>query len=164
MPGVGKSYYGKKAAEILKIKFCDTDKMIEKSCKLSINEIFEKHGEQYFREKEKEILKKTVEQTNEDLIIATGGGTASNNSLMDFMNENGITVWLNSEPEYLISNLEKQKSTRPLFKSEAISKSKLEKLYLQRADFYSQSKLKVMINEGLAPILFTNSLLLSTFE
>lgn len=164
MPGVGKSYFGKKAAEILKMNFYDTDILIENNCKMSISRIFETQNEDFFRKKESEIIKKIVKQCSSNTIIATGGGTACNNNLMDFMNANGITIWLNADTDLIVKRLKIYKNKRPLLKNEVSIEEKIEKLYNERCDFYAQSKAKVIINEGLTPILFTNSLLLSTIE
>ena len=117
MPGVGKSFYGKKFSEIAEYKFYDLDFIIEKNCKMKINEIFDSKGEEYFRKNEKKMLNETVKNINENSVIATGGGTPLNGNLMQFMNENGITVWLNSDINYILSNLKRQKNIRPLFKN-----------------------------------------------
>ncbi|MCH8982271.1 (d)CMP kinase [candidate division KSB1 bacterium] len=56
--GAGKSSVGKILAEKLNRNFHDTDRIIEASTKKSISEIFESKGEDYFRDREEEIVKK----------------------------------------------------------------------------------------------------------
>lgn len=72
MPGCGKSTIGKILANKLNKKFIDTDTEIEIYTGLSIKDIFEKYGEEFFRKIESEIFKKNVE--NEDAVISSGGG------------------------------------------------------------------------------------------
>lgn len=72
MPGSGKSSIGRRLAEFTHKKFVDTDKEIEKIANMPISEIFEKYGEDKFRDFEKYIINKVGKETNQ--IIATGGG------------------------------------------------------------------------------------------
>lgn len=162
MPGVGKSYFGKKFSEIANYKFYDLDLNIEKNCKMKVSEIFETKGEKYFRKKEAEILKKTVETSVENTVIATGGGTPLHSNLMQYMNEAGITVWLISDINYIISNIKSQKNARPMFNNSINIREKLNELYKQRHKTYAKSMIQIVINEGTCPNLFTNTLLLST--
>ena len=76
--GSGKTSVGKKLSVDLKREFIDMDDFIvEKEC-MSINEIFEKKGEAYFRELEKELCQNFAEAKSK--IIATGGGVIKNDA------------------------------------------------------------------------------------
>lgn len=165
MPGVGKSYYGKLAANELGIKFYDLDDEIVKLHQKSISDIFISQGELEFRKLEFETLHNLVSRITSDAIIATGGGTPCFNNAMLWMNKMGITVWLEAEIDELFANLMQDSASRPLFndaKGEKM-KGKLVEMYTHRATFYSQSRAKVSVYRGLSPDLFTKRLQLSTF-
>ena len=72
MMGVGKTTFGKIIAKELKLRFFDTDRMIEKKNLMSIKKIFEKKGELFFRKEEEEIALKCLK--NDNCVIALGGG------------------------------------------------------------------------------------------
>ena len=81
MMGVGKTTIGKALSERLKIKFIDVDKVIENQESSSINKIFEKKGETYFRKIVKIITIKELENTN--CVIALGGGAFINKDIRE---------------------------------------------------------------------------------
>ena len=113
--GTGKSYWAQRISAIYKTDWADLDAEIEKETMLSINEIFEIEGEEYFRKQETIVLKKLTAFKN--LIIATGGGTPCFNENMQWMNSNGITIWIDEPIEVLAGRLEKEKAYRPLIKN-----------------------------------------------
>ena len=114
--GSGKTHWGGYIAANSKINFIDLDTVIEKETSLSVSEIFATLGEAFFREKETEILKLVHLRLKKDqhTIIATGGGTACFNDNMKWMNENGITIWLNEAIENIVQRVSQQKNLRPL--------------------------------------------------
>ncbi|MCX6276081.1 MAG: hypothetical protein NTV09_12835 [Bacteroidetes bacterium] len=71
-PGSGKSFLGMQAAALLKSSFIDTDLLIEKQTGESIQAIFKKHGEDFFRNKEAEVLRSISKEKKS--IVAVGGG------------------------------------------------------------------------------------------
>jgi shikimate kinase len=113
--GSGKTHFGKLWASTYNFSFCDIDTMIEKSEGISIAQIFEIKGEDYFRQKETGILKSTASMKN--TIISCGGGTPCFNSNMNWMKENGIVVFLNETVEIILKNVEKDKHERPLLQN-----------------------------------------------
>jgi shikimate kinase len=112
--GSGKSTAGKGLAKKLGYQFIDLDEEIVKTHSKSITEIFETEGEQKFRELEKEELHKTTMYTN--AVISAGGGTPCFFDNMDWMNENGTTVYLRMDPDELFSRLAIAREERPLIK------------------------------------------------
>lgn len=114
--GSGKTTIGKKLAIKLKLPFIDLDEAIIRKEKKSITEIFEFFGEDYFREKEKEMLADIIDN-NEAFVLATGGGTPCFYDNMDVMNQSGITFYLNYSPEFLTSRLLQAAQKRPLLKN-----------------------------------------------
>src|SRR3970282_2462781 len=99
--GCGKSTIANKLSKIIEIPFVDLDKKIEEKTNLSINAIFEKHGEIYFRKLEHEVF---VELLNspDNLIIGLGGGTpcyANNTELLK--GDNIVSIYLQASVETL---------------------------------------------------------------
>jgi len=107
----GKSVVGEQLAQLLNYRFVDTDQWIEaRSCK-TIPQIFTEDGEASFRAKEKECLEFLMDQEN--LVVATGGGTPSFHQAMELMNELGETVYLKANLQTLSARLWDEKSDRP---------------------------------------------------
>lgn len=120
--GCGKSHIGKRLAKKLDLPFIDMDDFLEKKENRSIRNIFEEEGEGYFRQKEKEGLREMLQF--EKAIIATGGGAPCFFDNGDWMNANGVTVYLQTPIEMIIENLQKEMSKRPLLKG--LSENELE--------------------------------------
>ena len=114
MMGTGKSYWAQKLADAYNMDWIDLDAQIEKDASMTIKEIFETQGEVYFRNKEAEVLHKMTEFGN--IIIATGGGTPCFHDNMQWMNDHGITIWIDEPVETLAERLKKEKAHRPLIK------------------------------------------------
>lgn len=113
--GCGKTTAGKKLASALGWSFIDLDKKIEEHAGMAIPEIFSEKGEDFFRIVEAEVLRdlKSVSTT----VISTGGGTPCYADNMDFMLENGLTIYLRLSPGQLQSRLSDSKGERPLIKN-----------------------------------------------
>ncbi|MBX7225514.1 MAG: shikimate kinase [Chitinophagales bacterium] len=153
--GCGKSYTGKSLAQMLDYSFVDMDKYIEEQEKMSIPEIFERHGEMYFRALEKKYIEEVAE--NQRLVIATGGGAPCFFNNMDIMNSKGITIYLNRNKERALQQLLKGKHKRPLLKGmtdEEVSTFYDMKL-AERSRYYEQAKIKAgdMYAEDLVKLL-----------
>jgi shikimate kinase len=141
--GSGKSTMGKKLALKLGYPFIDIDKVIENRINMSITEYFQKNGEDSFRELESSILKTT--QLPENSIIATGGGAPCFFDNLQWMNENGTTIYLSLSPKALAKRLESATEQRPVLqnlKGEKLEEFIAEKLYL-REKFYKQAEIIV---------------------
>lgn len=111
--GSGKTTFGKKLAKKLNYQFVDTDKEIETLVGMSINTVFEKKGEIYFRQLEREYIKQLKVQ---NVVIATGGGLPCFYNNMNYLNKIGVTVYLKYSVEELFERLKKENSFRPLLK------------------------------------------------
>ena len=139
--GVGKTTIGKQLAKLMNYSFFDTDFEIEKFTQKSISELFEEDGEDFFRTKETEILMSFL--TIPDAIISVGGGTPCFNNNMQWMNENGITIFLNADPAFIYHRLIHAKKPRPLinFFSPDELKEFIELKLQEREFYYQQSKI-----------------------
>ena len=155
--GSGKSFLGKLWAAQNNLSFYDLDEMIEEIECNYLKEIFDKKGEEYFRKSEAEILRKTIKIEN--CIIACGGGTPCYYDNINWINENGITVFLNPTIEILIKNLLPEKNKRPLLKNidDDDLQNFIENKLAERTPFYSESKIildnKNLNKEGFHEIL-----------
>ena len=112
--GAGKTTLGRKLAETLNIPFFDSDDEIEKETQTTIQRLFEKHGESFFREKEKEFIQALFKK--EDFVLASGGGLPCYNNQMSDLNNLGTTVYLSHSEEVLIQRLLNDNQHRPLVK------------------------------------------------
>jgi len=108
----GKSYLGRELALLTGLPFLDLDALIEQRSGLSIAAWFEQRGEDAFRKYEREQLRSVVEWP--DLILACGGGTPCFYDNMEWMNQQGLTIYLEVPTELLFRRLSKEKASRPL--------------------------------------------------
>jgi len=141
--GTGKSHWGKIWVSEHNLKFIDLDLEVEKKTGLSVDEIFEKKGEDFFRNAEAETLMDMEQYDN--CIIACGGGTPCFKNNMDWMNENGLTVLLNSTPSRILENIINDNKERPLLKK--INKGELlffiEMKLKERMGFYNKASIRL---------------------
>ncbi len=110
--GCGKSSFGKRLAKKLDYPFVDLDEEIEQRAGKSIDEIFKMEGEATFRKMEQDALLDTI--IHKKAVIATGGGTPCFEDNMEFMNSEGVTVYLRMSTLSITHRLENAKKTRPL--------------------------------------------------
>ena len=141
--GCGKTTVGKKLAASLKWKFVDLDKIIKEKTGVAIDKLFATKGEEYFREIEAVTLRELTFDSN--CIVATGGGTPCFKENMDFMLNNGYTIYLKLTPPQLAARLETAASKRPLIQN--IQKEELldyiETKLAERSKWYEKSHLTV---------------------
>lgn len=142
---VGKTTFGKKLARALAMPFIDTDKLIEHQTNKTIEQLFEELGENEFRKLEADVLRNLP--AHKPHVVATGGGLPCYYNNMLFMNNTGLTVYLNAEPSFIYSRLVRAKKPRPLvkgFKGDELLQFITNKL-AQRAAFYTQSVLTLSL-------------------
>jgi len=112
--GSGKSTFGKRLASGAGWEFIDLDSLIEDTEGKSIEEIFRVSGEDYFRDVESAALRSI--SMDQNVVIACGGGTPCYRDNMDYMNRNGMTVYIRLDARSLANRLLNAKKTRPLLK------------------------------------------------
>jgi len=138
--GSGKTHWAVKLSASLNIPVFDLDAEIEKAANKMVAEIFAEKGESYFRQKENEVLKSFGDKS--DFILATGGGAPCFFDNMQWMNEHGITIWIDEPVETIAARLEKEKSHRPLLTN--VDTENLANFLAQMRDkrkpFYSSAK------------------------
>lgn len=153
MMGCGKNFLSQQIAEKLQLPIYDLDKLIENEEQDSIVEIFAKKGEKYFREIETKILRSFSNE--ESFVLATGGGAACFNNNMEWMNEQGITVWLNETIDIITERLLKEKTQRPLIKNIKDDELKefLNNMLVQRKKYYEQATITLKSNFSLDTLI-----------
>ena len=138
MPGSGKSTVGRLLAEKLGLDFYDLDNEIESASGKTIAEIFTE-GEEVFRKHEAATLLKTI-SNKKSFILSAGGGTACFFDGMKVMNESGVTIYLDTPIDVLITRT-KRKQHRPLLTANPVAA--LKELLNKRQECYSQAKYKI---------------------
>ncbi len=114
MPSSGKSTLGRKLADVLHYRFIDTDRLITRAEGLTIQDIFAKYGEAYFRELERQTLHSI--QPGASLVVSTGGGMPCSDSNMAYINQTGISIFLDVSPDVLLRRMKAHATTdRPLY-------------------------------------------------
>ena len=110
--GAGKTTLGAALAKATGMSFIDLDLFIEQRFRKSISQIFAEKGEEEFRRIEQRMLHEVAEF--EDVVISAGGGTPCFFDNMEYMNRQGMTVYLKATPEILRAHLRMGKQKRPL--------------------------------------------------
>ena len=135
--GSGKTTIASELSNILNLPYLDTDKEIQKKTNYTINEIFKKFDEIYFRKIEKEIF--TSIKGNK--IVSTGGGLPTYSDNMKYIKKNGISIYLKTPIQILHNRLKKSSENRPLIQKIKNSDLKIfiKKQIKQREYFYKQA-------------------------
>src|SRR3954465_6575311 len=111
--GAGKTSIGKRLAQRLNLSFVDADKEIETAAGCSIEEIFERLGEAQFRDGERRVILRLLE--NPVHVLSTGGGAFMDAAIRARIKEVAIAVWLRADPERLVKRVSRR-NNRPLLK------------------------------------------------
>ena len=145
--GSGKTHWGKIWAAKRDITFFDLDAKIEKAFRMSISEIFEKKGEEKFRELERYHLRKFENKKN--FLLACGGGTPCFSDNMEWMKAQGKVFYLKAEPEMLLKQVMHETEKRPVIKK--VNPSELlffiQKKLEEREPYYSQADFILDVEE-----------------
>jgi len=127
MPACGKSSVGRRLSTRTGREYIDSDPEIEKKAGKTIPEIFEEHGETYFRDLESEVIKELSQKSG--IIISTGGGAVLRMENVNNLKMNGRIFFIDRPLKYLMPT-----DDRPL----ANSKDKIIKLYNERYPIYTE--------------------------
>jgi shikimate kinase len=140
MMGSGKNYWMNKLSGKLKLQKYDLDHLIEGVEDRSIQQIFNESGEEHFRKMESIVLKWFSDR--DDFILATGGGTPCFFDNIDWMNAQGLTIWLDEPIDTLLKRLTPEKTHRPLISKMSDKKMKtfLQEKRAERDPYYNKAK------------------------
>lgn len=144
MMGVGKTTIGKKLAEILDYYYFDSDVEISDYAKKNIAQIFEDHGEKYFRKLEKDIVTNLV-QRKEKMVISLGGGVFINDKIRKILLENSTVIWLDANLETIMSRTKNSKD-RPTLTNSPNKRKFLSDLLVKRNKIYKEANIKIDVN------------------
>ena len=142
--GVGKSTVGRRLARRLGLDFVDSDAAIEDASGYSAAEVFERFGEQDFRDGERRLVARLIDGAVK--VIATGGGAYVDPRTRQLLNERAITVWLDAPVEVLAERTSRR-DTRPLLRNDD-PKGTLERLNDERRPSYAEAHIHVKSNQG----------------
>jgi shikimate kinase len=139
MMGAGKSSIGRRLASDLNLAFVDADTEIESAAGMSIPEIFEAHGEPYFRSGEARVIARLLESGPK--VLASGGGAFINLQTRELIRTRGISVWLKADLDVLLRRI-KRRSDRPLLKTDDPERT-LQRLIEERYPIYAEADVTI---------------------
>jgi shikimate kinase len=142
--GVGKSTVGRRLAKRLGVPFVDSDSAIEDAAGYTPAEIFERFGEQDFRDGERRLVARLVD--GEVRVIATGGGAYIDPRTRELLNDRAITVWLDA-PVDILADRTSRRDTRAQLR-QGDPKATLERLATERRASYEHAHIHVKSGDG----------------
>ena len=142
MMGVGKTTVGKSLAEKLSYNFIDIDRLIETREGSSINMIFKRKSEAYFRRLETLISLEELKKDN--IVVSLGGGAFLDKSIRRAVRDSSISFWLDVEINELVKRLNNSKK-RPLLTKKNL-KETVNKIYLERKKTYNEADFRIKCN------------------
>ena len=142
--GSGKTHWGRLLSQKLGIPFFDLDEQVTEHAGKSIVEIFAEEGEEHFRLKEKDVLH-IITESHDAFIMACGGGSPCYFNNIEYMNQAGTSVWINTPLDTIFTRLIEEKDNRPLIKSLSDDqlKSFISKKFAGRKIYYEQADVTV---------------------
>lgn len=140
MMGSGKTTIGKLLGEKLTLRSIDIDIIIEQNEKRTVSEIFQNEGEKYFRNIERETIKKNF--TNKDLIISLGGGAFEDQLTQELLLKNSTVIYLKTSPNVILERI-KNNTNRPLLKNQ-MTVEKIQSIILQRQKNYELANITIL--------------------
>lgn len=142
--GSGKTAVGRRLAQRLGIPFFDADAEIEKAANSTVAEIFARHGEPFFRDREREVIERLLASPVH--VLATGGGAFMDPSTRALLRKHAITVWLRAGLDLMLDRA-MRRNNRPLLKT-GDPRSVLGKLMIERYPVYAEADITVDSVDG----------------
>ncbi len=142
--GAGKSCIGRRLAAVLGLKFVDADAEVERAAGCTIEEIFERHGETAFRDGERRVIERLLDQAVQ--VLATGGGSFMDPRTRAAIHGRAISVWLRADLDLLLKRTSRR-NNRPLLKR-GNPRAILKGLMAERYPVYDQANIVVDSVDG----------------
>ncbi|QFT77652.1 shikimate kinase [Erythrobacter sp. THAF29] len=142
--GAGKSTVGRRLASMLARDFIDADDAIEEAAQRNVSEIFEEFGEAYFRDGERRVIARLIDENSG--VIATGGGAFVDPETRALILDRAIAVWIDCDIDTLVERTSRR-SHRPLLRT-GDPKEILTRLLDEREPYYSQAQVRVLSEDG----------------
>lgn len=153
--GCGKTFWSKRLSTLTGIHAYDLDELIEVQHEDTIANLFFHHGESGFRTMERAALLQTT--LLQPAIIATGGGAACFFDNMDWMNDNGRTIYLKTPASLLADRLKHEIRFRPLLQSvnEHQLEAHIQELLSRRESYYEKATIVLEQTDATLPFFET---------
>ena len=142
MMGSGKSSIGNLVSKKLNLPFIDIDSLIVENTGMSISEIFEKKGEDYFRNQEEKITLQCLKKNKN--VFSLGGGGFINTKIRKEILANHFSFWLNWDDSILIKRIKGSKKRPLVFKS---TDQEIRTIIKKRSKIYSNAQFKINCNK-----------------
>jgi shikimate kinase len=142
--GAGKTNIGRRLATRLQLDFVDADAEIEAAAGESIEEIFRRHGEAFFREGERRVIARLLDGPVH--VLATGGGAFMDPQTRAIIRQRGISIWLRAELELLLARVARR-DNRPLLKA-GDPREVMARLMAERHPVYAEADIIVDSIDG----------------
>jgi shikimate kinase len=142
--GAGKSCIGKRLAQHFGLSFVDADQEIERAAGCTIADIFERHGEAHFRDGERRVIARLLEQPPH--VLSTGGGAFMDARTRGKIRERGISIWLRADLELLLRRTSRR-ANRPLLNN-GDRRATLARLMEARHPVYAEADIVVDSNDA----------------
>lgn len=142
--GAGKSTVGRRLAKRLGLEFVDTDAAIEDATGQPWGELFERYGEEAYRDGERRLVARIVD--GDVRVISTGGGVFVDPETRRLLNERAITVWLDA-PVDVLADRTSRRDTRPLLRN-GDAKQTLEQLSREESPAYAEAHIHIKSGGG----------------
>jgi len=142
--GAGKSTVGRRLAKRLGLSFVDSDAAIEDAAGYSAAEVYERFGEEDFRDGERRLVARLID--GEVRVIATGGGAYIDPGTRELLNSRAITIWLDA-PVEVLADRTGRRDTRPMLRN-CDRRETLERLAQERGPMYSEAHIRVKSGNG----------------
>lgn len=144
MMGAGKSSVGRRLALRLDVAFRDADTEIESAAGCTISQIFERYGEPAFRDGERKVFARLLNEPPH--VLATGGGAFIDPGTRAELKEQAVTIWLKAPVDLLLARTQRR-DTRPLLRN-GDPRATLERLLDERAPIYALADFTVDSRDG----------------
>ena len=151
--GSGKTTVGRELAARIDAPFFDLDELIEAAEQMTVRDVFAQKGEPYFRKRERDLLRST--RNLDSAVVATGGGTFTFDENIQFIQSEGLSVFL-SAPYALLRSRIGTKEDRPLFRDDITT----HELYANRIRYYRMSDITIDVREEETPAEIVERLVL----
>jgi shikimate kinase len=154
----GKTTVGGTLSDILKIPYWDTDFMIQRNMGMSITEMVKEKGWDYFRAKEKEVIRFLAQKG--DCVIATGGGMVLDQENVDLLKQTSLFIWLHSPAKDIVERLRNDvgnAAARPPFSGASLEQETADTLE-QRIPLYQRAADYTVETAGKRPIQITEEI------
>lgn len=144
MMGAGKTTVGRRLAPRIGLPFFDADSEIEQAAGMSVAELFNRHGEESFRQGEAKVIERLLDASPS--VVATGGGALLDASTRQRIKEKSVSIWIKADIDTIVRRATRR-GTRPLLKT-GNPHDIIQKLLSERSEFYAGADIHIDTQPG----------------